>query len=132
MFLNVKFIESFDTAEDVAVTLPVLNTEINVMCNPPLPIPLHVKKNLQVAHSITSSLLKYFNRYKKNKVLPELSIEQTETAVRNVISNMSTCILNGLYIEHLWFTEQKQNILYHGHIISVKSTGKVPKATICY
>ena len=38
----------------------------------------------------------------------------------------------GLYIEHLWFTEQKQNILYHGHIISVKSTGKVPKATICY
>ena len=41
-------------------------------------------------------------------------------------------ILNGLYIEHLWFTEQKQNILYHGHIISVKSTGKVPKATICY
>ena len=46
------------------------------------------------------------------------------------MSNMS--ILNGLYIEHLWFTEQKQNILYHGHIISVKSTGKVPKATICY
>ena len=42
------------------------------------------------------------------------------------------CILNGLYIEHLWFTEQKQNILYHGHIISVKSTGKVSKATICY
>ena len=41
-------------------------------------------------------------------------------------------ILNGLYIEHLWFTEQKQNILYHGHIISVKNTGKVPKATICY
>ena len=41
-------------------------------------------------------------------------------------------ILNGHYIEHLWFTEQKQNILYHGHIISVKSTGKVPKATICY
>ena len=38
-------------------------------------------------------------------------------------------ILNGLYIEHLWFTEQKQNILYHGHIISAKSTGKVPKAT---
>ena len=61
--------------------------------------------------------------------LPELSVEQTET-VRNVISNMS--ILNGLYIEHLWFSEQKQNILYHGHIISVKSTGKVPKATICY
>ena len=41
-------------------------------------------------------------------------------------------ILNGLYIEHLWFIEQKQNILYHGHIISVKSTGKVPKATIRY
>ena len=40
-----------------------------------------------------------------SEVLPELSIEQTET-VRNVISNMS--ILNGLYIEHLWFTEQKQ------------------------
>ena len=50
-----------------------------------------------------------------SEVLPELSIEQTET-VTNVISNMS--ILNGLYIEHLWFTEQKQNIniLYHGHI----------------
>ena len=62
-----------------------------------------------------------------SEVLPELSIEQTET-VRNVISNMS--VLNGLYIEHLWFTEQKQNI--YGHIISVKSTGKVPKATICY
>ena len=28
--------------------------------------------------------------------------------------------------------EQKQNILYHRHIISVKSTGKVPKATNCY
>ena len=41
-------------------------------------------------------------------------------------------IPNGLYIEHLWFTDQKQNILYHGDIISVKSTGKVPKATICY
>ena len=64
-----------------------------------------------------------------SEVHPELSVEQTET-VRNVISNMS--ILNGLYIEHLWFTEQKQNILYHGHIISVKGTGKVPKATICY
>ena len=34
---------SIDTAEDVAVPLPVLNTEINVMCNPPLPIPLHVR-----------------------------------------------------------------------------------------
>ena len=41
-------------------------------------------------------------------------------------------ILNGLYIEYFWFTEQKQNILHHGHIISVKSAGKVPKATICY
>ena len=28
--------------------------------------------------------------------------------------------------------EQKQNILHHRHIISVKSTGKVPKATNCY
>ena len=65
------------------------------------------------------------NNAELSEVLPELSIEQTET-VRIVISNMS--ILNGLYIEHLWFTEQKQNILYHGHIISVKSTGKVPKA----
>ena len=37
MFLNEKFIVSFDTAEDVAVSLPVLNTEINVMCNPSLP-----------------------------------------------------------------------------------------------
>ena len=34
---------SIDTAEDVAVPLPVLNTEINVMCYPPLPIPLHVR-----------------------------------------------------------------------------------------
>ena len=34
---------SIDTAEDVAVPLPVLNTEINVMCNPPFPIPLHVR-----------------------------------------------------------------------------------------
>ena len=31
---------SIDKAEDVAVPLPVLNTEINVMCNP---IPLHVR-----------------------------------------------------------------------------------------
>ena len=62
-------------------------------------------------------------------VLPELSIKQTEI-VRTVLSNMS--VLNGFYIEHLWFTEQMQNILYHGHIISVKITGKVPKATICY
>ena len=69
------------------------------------------------------------NNAELSEVLPELSIEQTETA-RNVISNMF--ILNGNYIEHLWFTEQIQNILYHGHIISVKSTGKVPKATICY
>ena len=36
---------SIDTAEDVAAPLPVLNTEINVMCNPPLPIPLHVRTN---------------------------------------------------------------------------------------
>ena len=43
MFLNEQFIVSIDTAEDVAVPLPVLNTEINVMCNPPLPIPLHVR-----------------------------------------------------------------------------------------
>ena len=34
---------SIDTAEDVAVPLPVLNTEINVMCNPSLPIPLNVR-----------------------------------------------------------------------------------------
>ena len=33
---------SIDTAEDVAVPLPVLNTEINVMCDPPL---LHVFHN---------------------------------------------------------------------------------------
>ena len=44
MFLNEQFIVSIDTAEDVAVPLPVLNTEINVMCNPPLPIPLHVRR----------------------------------------------------------------------------------------
>ena len=69
------------------------------------------------------------NNAELSEVLPELSIEQTET-VRNVVSNMS--ILNGLYIEELWFTEQKQNILYHRHIISVKNTGKIPKATICY
>ena len=44
VFLYEKFIVSIDTAEDVAVTLPVLNTEtINVMCNPPLPIPLNVR-----------------------------------------------------------------------------------------
>ena len=43
VFLNEQFIVSIDTAEDVAVPLPVLNTEINVMCNPPLPIPLHVR-----------------------------------------------------------------------------------------
>ena len=34
---------SIGTAEDVAVTLPALNTEINVMYNPPLPIPLNVR-----------------------------------------------------------------------------------------
>ena len=44
------------------------------------------------------------NNAELSEVLPELSIEQTET-VRYVLSNMS--ILNGLYIEHLWFTEQK-------------------------
>ena len=69
------------------------------------------------------------NNTELSEVLPDFSIKQTET-VKNVVSNMS--ILSGLYIEHLWFTEQKQSILYHGHIISVKSTGKVPKATICY
>ena len=42
VFLNEQFIVSINTAEDVAVPLPVLNTEINVMCNPPLSIPLHV------------------------------------------------------------------------------------------
>ena len=76
------------------------------------------------------SNLVLINDAELSEVLTELSIEQTET-VRKVISNIS--ILNGLYIEHLWFTEQKHYILYHGHIISVKSTGKVPaKATICY
>ena len=35
---------SIDTAEDVAVSLPVLNTEINiVMCNPPLHFLLNVR-----------------------------------------------------------------------------------------
>ena len=34
---------SIDTSEDVVVLLPVLNTGIDVMCNPPLPIPLHVR-----------------------------------------------------------------------------------------
>ena len=43
VFLNKQFIVSIDTAEDVAVTLPALNTEINVMYNPPLPIPLNVR-----------------------------------------------------------------------------------------
>ena len=43
VFFNEQFIVSIDTAEDVAVPLPVLNTEINVMCNPLLPIPLHVR-----------------------------------------------------------------------------------------
>ena len=41
-------------------------------------------------------------------------------------------LLEMLCLYLMAFTEQKQNILYHGHIISVKSTGKVPKATICY
>ena len=41
--------------------------------------------------------LVYTNNAELSEVLPELSIEQTET-VRNVIS--------GLYIEDLWFTEQ--------------------------
>ena len=31
MFLNEQFIVSIDTAEDVVVPLPVLNTEINVI-----------------------------------------------------------------------------------------------------
>ena len=46
VFLNEQFIVSIDTAdhEDVAVSLPVLNTEINiVMCNPPLHFPLNVR-----------------------------------------------------------------------------------------
>ena len=46
VFLNEQFIVSIDTAEDVAVPLPVLNTEINVMCIPALPIPLHVRTDL--------------------------------------------------------------------------------------
>ena len=41
----VLVVGSIDTAEDVAVPLPVLNTEINVMCNPPLSIPLTSCKN---------------------------------------------------------------------------------------
>ena len=41
----VLVVGSIDTAEDVAVPLPVLNTEINVMCNPPLPISLTSCKN---------------------------------------------------------------------------------------
>ena len=68
------------------------------------------------------------NNAELSEVLPELSIEQTET-VKNVVSNMS--ILNGLYIEHYGLLRKKK-ILYHGHIISVQSTGKVTKATICY
>ena len=43
MFLNEQFIVSIDTAEHVTAALPALNTEINVMYNPPLPIPLNVR-----------------------------------------------------------------------------------------
>ena len=38
MFLNEQFIVSIDTAENVAVPLPVLNTEIDIRCNPPFSI----------------------------------------------------------------------------------------------
>ena len=64
---------------------------------------------------INTKILRTVESWKKAE-FPELSIE----IVRNVISNMA--IHNGLCIEHLWFTEQKQNILYHGDIISVKNT----------
>ena len=38
---------SVDTAENVAVPLSVLNTEINIMCNPLLSIPLNVRTDLK-------------------------------------------------------------------------------------
>ena len=41
-------------------------------------------------------------------------------------------VLNGLFIEHVWFTDKQQNTPYHGHIISVKQAGQVPKATVSY
>ena len=44
VFLNEQFIVSIDTAEDVAVPLPVLNTEINVCAiHLYLSVPLNVR-----------------------------------------------------------------------------------------
>lgn len=62
----------------------------------------------------------------------EASAPRTEQTETDKLGPLHVFILNGLCIEHLWFTftEQTQSILYHGHIMSVKSTAKVPKATI--
>ena len=65
---------SIDTAEDVAVPLPVLNTKINVMCNPPLPIPLHVRTDCKNCAKRKDELQRMTNSVKSTCKVPKATI----------------------------------------------------------
>ena len=61
---------------------------------------------------------------------PDLTRDQANT-ISKVLS--SPCTLNDLYFAHMWFIDG-QNVMYNGHIISVKTSGKykIPKVTATY
>ena len=47
------------------------------------------------------------------------------------IALSNPCTINDLYFEHMWFIDGR-NVMYNGHIISVKTSGKykIPKVTL--
>ena len=61
---------------------------------------------------------------------PVLTRDQANT-ISKALS--SPCTINDLYVAHMWFIDGK-NVMYNGHIISVKTSGKykIPKVTATY
>ena len=61
---------------------------------------------------------------------PDLTRDQANTISKALLS---PCTINDLYFAHMWFIDG-QNVMYNGHIISVKTSGKykIPKVTATY
>ena len=97
----VLVVGSIDTAEDVAVPLPVLNTEVNVMCNPPLPIPLHVRTDCKNCAKRKDELQRMTNSVKSTCKVPKATIcYWTQEDIEEEGEDEKICILQ-LLIDYI-------------------------------
>ena len=97
----VLVVGSIDPAEDVAVPLPVLNTEINIMCNPLLPIPLHVRTDCKNCAKRKDELQRMANSVKSTCKVPKATIcYWTQEDIEEEGEDEKICILQ-LLIDYI-------------------------------